>query len=73
MYYSASTVYEPKKHCIGAAIADDVLGPYTPYLDPIICPLDQGGAIDSAGYNDNGQRYIVYKTVRQMSTCLLFS
>lgn len=27
----------------------------------MICPLSQGGAIDASGYDDNGQRYVVYK------------
>lgn len=62
MYYSASTVADTTKHCVGAAISDSVLGPYTPVGDePLFCPLSEGGAIDAAGYNDDGQRYIVYK------------
>ncbi|KAI5365427.1 putative glycoside hydrolase, family 43 [Septoria linicola] len=62
MYFSASTIEDTTKHCVGAAVSDNVLGPYTPTSDePLFCPLSEGGAIDAAGYNDNGQRYIVYK------------
>ena len=63
MYYSASTVANPRLHCVGVATASSVLGPYTAQSDPIICPTEQGGAIDAAGYEADGQRYIVYKVV----------
>lgn len=62
MYYSASTVQDTSKHCVGAAVSKSPLGPYTPTSDqPLVCPLSQGGAIDASGFNDNGQRYIMYK------------
>ena len=62
MYYSATTVADTSKHCVGAAKASSVTGPYKPVSDqPLICPLDQGGAIYSAVYNDNGERYITWK------------
>ena len=62
LYFSASTVADTSKHCIGAAVSKSVLGPYVPTSDsPLFCPLSQGGAIDASGYSDNGQRYIVYK------------
>jgi len=62
MYYSATTTADTSKHCVGAAKASSVAGPYKPVSDqPLICPLDQGGAIDSAVYNDNGERYITWK------------
>jgi hypothetical protein len=48
-------------HCVGAATSDTILGPYTAQDSPLFCPLSQGGAIDASGYNDKGQRYIVYK------------
>lgn len=40
-----------------------ILGPYSPYPTPIICPLSAGGAIDPDGYKDpvSGKRYVVYK------------
>lgn len=63
MYYSATAKSSNKgAHCIGAATATSVLGPYTPKPNALFCPLAQGGAIDPAGFQDiNGQRYIVYK------------
>jgi len=81
MYYSAALESSPSYHCIGAAIASNIEGPYAPVGDSpcvspstsiktalvltcnfrLICPLSQGGAIDSSGFNDNGTRYIVYK------------
>lgn len=62
MYYSATTTKDASIHCVGAAKASEVTGPYKPVGDqPLICPMDQGGAIDSAAYNDNGERYITWK------------
>ncbi|TPX09679.1 uncharacterized protein E0L32_009152 [Thyridium curvatum] len=59
LYYSGKT----KRHCVGAATATSILGPYTPQAQPIACPEDKGGAIDPSGINDdrNGRRYITYK------------
>ena len=37
----------------------------------MFCPLAQGGAIDASRYNDNGQRYIVYKVVCNLDTSAL--
>ncbi|KAF2160678.1 glycoside hydrolase family 43 protein [Zasmidium cellare ATCC 36951] len=62
LYYSASTTQDASKHCVGAATSKNVLGPYTPTGDDtLFCDLSVGGAIDAAGFNDNGQRYVVYK------------
>ena len=62
MYYSATTKQDTAKHCVGAAKATQITGPYTPYTDSaLICPLSAGGAIDASGYNDNGKRYIAWK------------
>jgi beta-xylosidase len=62
MYYSATTKQDTAKHCIGAAKASSVTGPYKPVSDQaLICPLAQGGALDAAVYNDNGQRWITWK------------
>ncbi|KAK3638140.1 hypothetical protein LTR22_017952 [Elasticomyces elasticus] len=62
MYYAATTKSDTTKHCVGAATASSVTGPYTPVgSTALICPLAQGGAIDAAGFYDNGKRYIVYK------------
>lgn len=64
MYFSATTTADTSKHCVGAAKASSVTGPYTPTSDSaLICPLAQGGAIDAATYKDptGGQRYVAYK------------
>lgn len=61
MYFSASTSQDTSKHCVGAATSSSITGPYTPGDSPLACPLDQGGAIDADGYNDNGTLYVTYK------------
>ena len=71
MYYSASTIFQNSRHCVGAAFSDDILGPYAPQNSPLFCPISQGGAIDAAGYNDKGQRYIVYKVVGETQALTL--
>ncbi|KAF5021647.1 hypothetical protein F66182_6305 [Fusarium sp. NRRL 66182] len=50
-------------HCIGAARSKNSTGPYKMDDKPIICPKDEGGAIDPAGFLDSstGYRYVVYK------------
>ncbi|KAF2087839.1 glycoside hydrolase family 43 protein [Saccharata proteae CBS 121410] len=52
MYFSATTIQDSSKHCIGAAIALFVEGPYIPITTTMACPLSQGGAIDSSGFKD---------------------
>lgn len=61
LYYTDSLANDPEKHCIGAAISNNITGPYVPHSRPLICP--HGGAIDPAGFFDRstGKRYIVYK------------
>ncbi|KAK3070340.1 hypothetical protein LTR53_010644 [Teratosphaeriaceae sp. CCFEE 6253] len=61
MYYSATTASDARFHCVGAATALNVLGPYTASPEPMFCPLDKGGGIDASGFEDAGQRYVVYK------------
>ena len=61
LYYSASVKGE-SKHCVGVATSEVVQGPYVSSTQPLACPLDQGGAIDPAGFADaDGTRYVVYK------------
>ncbi|KAK3685420.1 glycosyl hydrolase family 43 protein [Podospora appendiculata] len=63
MYYSGELANSTAFHCIGAATASTILGPYTATASPFACPLGQGGAIDPAGFYDNAtaRRYVVYK------------
>lgn len=62
LYYSATDAQQTAQHCVGAATADNILGPYTAEALPIACPLSQGGAIDPSGFTDtDGTHYVVYK------------
>ena len=62
MYYSAKHAKVTRRHCVGAATAKTVIGPYTPLPNPLVCPLAQGGAIDPDGFKDvDGSRYLIYK------------
>ncbi|KAH8429813.1 glycoside hydrolase family 43 protein [Aspergillus melleus] len=62
MYFSAAAREDDSKHCLGAATSDTITGPYQPSSDSLACPLDQGGAIDAAGFKDSdGTFYVVYK------------
>lgn len=60
MYFSAQA--DETIHCIGAATATDIRGPYSPAAEALACPADQGGAIDASGFRDSdGTYYVVYK------------
>lgn len=52
MYFSATVNNNYLHHCVGAATSRNIEGPYTPQPEPLFCPLDQGGAIDAAGFKD---------------------
>ena len=51
------------RQCIGVATAGSPLGPFTPVGNqPLICPLDLGGAIDANTFVANdGTRYLLWK------------
>jgi beta-xylosidase len=63
MYYAAPYAADSRFHCVGAAIASSITGPYTPVNSPLACPTSQGGAIDPNGYFDEASntRWVVYK------------
>lgn len=62
MYYTVRTSQDSQYHCVGAATSASITGPYLPHTDePLICDLSVGGAIDPAGYEENGQRYVLWK------------
>lgn len=63
MYYTAALKAYPHIHCLGFATSKNVDGPYVDRsLEPWICPLKQGGAIDPSGFiNQDGTRWVVYK------------
>jgi beta-xylosidase len=52
----------PAPHCIGAATASSILGPYKPLPSPLACPVSAGGAIDAAAFTDHDNTpYLLYK------------
>ncbi|WP_419819401.1 glycoside hydrolase family 43 protein [Glaciibacter flavus] len=62
MYFVAEQTASGKQ-CIGVSTAADPKGPFTPAAGgPIVCTLDDGGAIDPATFtDDDGTRYLVWK------------
>ncbi|QXJ23969.1 family 43 glycosylhydrolase [Actinomadura graeca] len=63
LYFSARRK-DGDAQCIGAATATSPAGPFVP-LDgePLVCPMDLGGAIDPASYIEpDGTRYLLYKS-----------
>lgn len=53
----------PQTQCIGVATATEPTGPFVPVdAGPIVCPEDEGGAIDPTTFvDDDGSRYLVWK------------
>lgn len=62
MYFVAEHTSSGKQ-CIGAATAAVASGPFTPVAGkPIVCTLDEGGAIDPSTFtDDDGSRFLVWK------------
>lgn len=61
MYFTA-TNFAPTLQCIGVATANDPAGPFTVQGDAmIICPQDEGGAIDASTVLTDGVLYLVWK------------
>lgn len=62
LYYTAHSI-NPDRQCIGAAVASQPEGPFEPVGDsPIVCPADEGGAIDASSFSDGDKHYLIYKT-----------
>lgn len=63
LYFSARRK-DGDQQCIGVATATSPAGPFVPLEgDPLVCPLDLGGAIDPASYIEkDGTRYLLYKS-----------
>lgn len=61
--YFVATHYASNRQCIGVATSADATGPFVPVGDqPLVCPLEEGGAIDPATFtDDDGTRYLVWK------------
>jgi beta-xylosidase len=64
LHYSGESKVFRRHHCVAVAVSEgkDPLGPYKPEPEPLACHLDDGGAIDSAGFADSdGTPYVLYK------------
>ncbi len=61
--YFTATNYRPTLQCIGVAAATDPLGPFTVVGESmLVCPEDEGGAIDASTFLDeDGTRYLLWK------------
>lgn len=62
MYFTVANT-KPASQCIGVATATSPEGPFDPVGDtPLLCPIEDGGAIDSSTFTDtDGTRYLVWK------------
>lgn len=61
MYFTTANS-DPAFQCIGVATATAPEGPFRPAGDSaLICPADEGGAIDPSTFVDGGIRYLVWK------------
>jgi beta-xylosidase len=53
---------DPALQCIAVATSDAPTGPFVAAgSGPIVCPEDEGGAIDAAAFTDDGSRYLLFK------------
>ncbi len=61
MYFTAAN-FRPSVQCIGVATATKPAGPFTVQGDAmLVCPEEQGGAIDASTYTENGTTYLLWK------------
>ncbi len=62
MYFSAEHAASGRQ-CIGSATSASVTGPYVAVgAEPMLCPLEEGGAIDAAAFvDDDGSRFLLWK------------
>jgi GH43 family beta-xylosidase len=61
MYFTA-TNYRPARQCIGVATSDVPTGPFAVQGEGmLVCPAEEGGAIDASTFADGGQLYLVWK------------
>ncbi|MHA7239683.1 glycoside hydrolase family 43 protein [Arthrobacter sp. TMS1-12-1] len=60
--YFTSTNFDPTLQCIGVATATDPAGPFTVVGDSmIVCPEDEGGAIDASTFVTDEGLHLVWK------------
>ncbi|HUS15234.1 MAG TPA: glycoside hydrolase family 43 protein, partial [Chloroflexia bacterium] len=62
MYFAARQA-GGRFQCIGVATSTEPQGPFrSRATEPLICPLDEGGAIDPSSFtDDDGTRYVLWK------------
>lgn len=62
MYFTAHSA-SPDVQCIGVARSTSPAGPFVAVgTEPLVCPADQGGAIDPSSYVEpDGHRYLLWK------------
>jgi beta-xylosidase len=62
MYFSAEHAASGRQ-CIGSATSASLTGPYVAVgAEPMVCPLEEGGAIDPAAFvDDDGSRFLLWK------------
>jgi len=60
--YFTTAQTAPSAQCIGVATSADPLGPFEPVGGPLVCPVEDGGAIDATTFLDeDGSLYLVFK------------
>jgi arabinan endo-1,5-alpha-L-arabinosidase len=60
--YFTTTNFEPALQCIGVATATDPAGPFTVVGDEmLVCPEDEGGAIDASTFTTEEGLHLVWK------------
>jgi len=61
MYFTTANT-TPSAQCIGVATSTDPLGPFEPVGPALVCPTEEGGAIDATTFaDDDGSLYLVFK------------
>ena len=62
LYFTAASK-DPAAQCIGVATSTDPSGPFVSDADaPLVCPTDDGGAIDASTFlDDDGTLYLLFK------------
>ncbi|WP_407320669.1 family 43 glycosylhydrolase [Isoptericola halotolerans] len=62
LYYTARDAASGRQ-CIGAATADSPDGPFVDALgEPLVCPVELGGAIDAETFRNGDQLYLLWKS-----------
>lgn len=60
--YFTATNFDPARQCIGVATSKDPAGPFKVQGDEmLVCPVEQGGAIDASTFTDDSGLHLVWK------------